>query len=168
MVFCCECLVHFVFSPCPSHPPAPPPTSTASHSEVIEVVESLGEDVGGDQVRQVTHRLGFTRSKVTSLEQVVGGGERASAPSLAAGVAAAEAKRKGGGKEELAAALYEGGMPDAARKVDQRSECVCMCACLRACVRLHVMMIVRISMEIFLCGDISIKRKHFHLDCVQM
>ena len=49
-----------------------------SLSEVMKVVESLGDGVGWDQVRQVAHRLGFTQTEVTSLEQVVGGEGKAS------------------------------------------------------------------------------------------
>ena len=91
----------------------------------MKVVESLGEEVGGNQVRQVAHRLGFTRSEVTSLEQVVGGGERASTMLLHLLLVWQKEKQRGreGAREELAAALYEGGILDAAGKVDQRSEC---------------------------------------------
>ena len=99
-----------------------------SLSEVTKVVESLGEEVRVDQVRQVAHRLGFTRSEVTSLEQVVGGGERASTMLLHLLLVWQKQKHRGkeAGREELAAALHEGGIPDAAVKVDRRRECVCV------------------------------------------
>ena len=80
-----------------------------SLSEVTKVVESLGEEVRVDQVRQVAHRLGFTRSEVTSLEQVVGGGERASTMLLHLLLVWQKQKHRGkeAGREELAAALYD-------------------------------------------------------------
>ena len=80
-----------------------------------------------DQVWQVAHRLGFTRSEVTSLEQVVGGGERASTMLLHLLLVWQKQKHRGkeAGREELAAALYKEGMLDAAVKVDRRRECVC-------------------------------------------
>ena len=98
-----------------------------SLSEVTKVVESLGEEVRVDQVQQVAHRLGFTRSEVTSLEQVVGGGERASTMLLHLLLVWQKQKHRGkeAGRKELAAALYEGGLRNAAVKVDRRRECVC-------------------------------------------
>ena len=60
----------------------------------MNVVESLGEEVRKNQVQQVAHALGFTQSEVTSIEQVMGGGEWAS---MIADVAEAEAGRDGGG-----------------------------------------------------------------------
>ena len=109
-----------------------------SHSEVIKVVESHGEDVERNQVRQVAHRLGFTRSEVTSLEQVVGGGERTSTVLLHLLLVWQQQKQRGreGARKELAAALYEGGMQDAAQKVDQTRECVCGCVHACVCVRM--------------------------------
>ena len=92
-------------------------------------MSSSAVEVRVDQVRQVAHRLGFTRSEVTSLEQVVGGGERASTMLLHLLLVWQKQKHRGkeAGREELAAALYEEGIPDAAVKVDRRRECVCVC-----------------------------------------
>ena len=92
------------------------------------MVESLGEEVGQSQVRQVAHALGFTQFEVTSIEQVVGGGERASMMLLHLLLVWQEQKQAGREEAwgELAAALYEGGMPDAAAKLDQRCVCVCV------------------------------------------
>ena len=92
------------------------------------MVESLGEEVGRSQVRQVALALGFTPSEVTSIEQVVGGGESASMMLLHLLLVWQEQKQAG--REEargkLAAALNEGGMSDTAAKLDQRCECVCV------------------------------------------
>ena len=91
------------FHSSPSPPPPPPlsaPSTAVSLSEVMKVVESLGEEVRKNQVQQVAHALGFTQSEVTSIEQVMGGGERASMMLLhllIADVAEAEAGRDGGG-----------------------------------------------------------------------
>lgn len=92
------------------------------------MVESLGEEVGKSQVQQVAHALGFTRSEVTSIEQVVGGGERANMMLLHLLLVWQEQKQAGReeARGELAAALYEGGMPVAAAKLDQTRECVCV------------------------------------------
>ena len=80
-------------------------------------------------MRQVAHRLGFTRSEVTSLEQVVGGRERASTMLLHLLLVWQKQKHRGkeAGREELVAALHEGGMPDAAVKVVRRRVCVFPC-----------------------------------------
>ena len=92
------------------------------------MVESIEEEVGQSQVQQVAHVQGFTQSEVTSIEQVVGGGERASMLLLYLLLVWQEQKQAGReeARGELAAALYEGGMPDAAAKLDQRRECVCV------------------------------------------
>ena len=79
------------------------------------MVESLGEEVRKNQVQQIAHALGFTQSEVTSTEQVVGGGETASMMLLHLLLVWQEQKQARG---ELAAALYEGRMPDAAAKLD--------------------------------------------------
>ena len=80
-------------------------------------------------MRQVAPALGFTPSEVTSIEQVVGGGESASMMLLHLLLVWQEQKQAGReeARQELAAVLNEGGMPDAAAKLDQTCECVCMC-----------------------------------------
>ena len=95
----------------------------------MKAVESLGEEVRKNQVQQVAHALGFTQSEVTSIEQVVGGGERASMMLLHLLLVWQEQKQAGReeARGELAAALFERGMLDAAAKLDQRRECVCVC-----------------------------------------
>ena len=109
--------------------PLSAPSTAVSLSEVMKAVESLGEEMGQNQVRQVAHALGFTQSEVTSIEQVVGGGESASMMLLHLLLVWQEQKQAGReeARGDLAVALFEGGMPDAAAKLDQRCECVCMC-----------------------------------------
>ena len=130
LYYCRDLCSSFHSSPSPPHPsfPLSAPFTAVSLSEVVKVVESLGKKVGRSQVRQVALTLGFTPSEVTSIEQVVGGGESASMMLLHLLLVWQEQKQAG--REEargkLAAALNEGGMQDAAAKLDQRCECVCV------------------------------------------
>ena len=130
MLYYCKDL-HSSFHSSPPLPipfPLSAPSTAVSLSEVMKVGESLGEEVGKNQVQQVAHALGFTQSEVTSIEQVVGGGESASMMLLHLLLVWQEQKQAGReeARGELAAALYEGGMPDAAAKLDQRCVCVCV------------------------------------------
>ena len=49
------CFIAFMLISSLSHLLFPAPSSVVSLSEVMKVVESLGEEVGGNQVRQVAH-----------------------------------------------------------------------------------------------------------------